>query len=70
MPDAHDTASTVGAEGGDVHVDGPPGVVYSMTPDAAMETSHRLLAGATEAQGQRVEAQRNNEQRGLRPAID
>ena len=66
MSDPHDIASTVGAEDGDVHVDGPDGVAYSMTPDAAMETSHRLLACAAEAQGQRVERQRLETQR-LRP---
>lgn len=63
MQQAHDTASNVGAEEGDVHVDGPDGVVYSMTPDAAAETSDRLLAGAAEAHGQRLETERLEDER-------
>ena len=63
MTQAHDTASTVGAEGGDVYVDGPDGVSYSMTPDAAADTSDRLLAGAAKAQGQRVAATKDEADR-------
>jgi len=33
-------------------VDGPDGVAVSLTPDAAAETSDRLLNAAVEAQGQ------------------
>lgn len=51
----HDIASDVAAHGGDVHVDGPDGVAFSLTPDAAAETSHRLLHGAAMAQGQRLD---------------
>ena len=48
----HDEASTVTAEHGQVLVDGPDGVAVSLTPDAAIETSDRLLDAAVEAQGQ------------------
>lgn len=51
----HDTASQVAARDGDVHIDGPDGVAFSLTPDAAAETSHRLLHGAAMAQGQRLD---------------
>ena len=46
--------STVTAKDGDVVVDGPDGVDVKLSPDAAIETSDRLLATATKAQGQRV----------------
>ena len=52
----HDTPSEVTAEEGEVMVDGPDGVAVSMTPDAAAETSHRLLFGAAEARGQQIRA--------------
>ena len=48
----HDEASNVTAEHGQVLVDGPDGVAVSLTPDAAVETSDRLLQAAVEAQGQ------------------
>ena len=48
----HDEASTVTAEQGQVLIDGPDGVAVSLTPDAAVETSDRLLEAAVEAQGQ------------------
>ncbi|SFO27135.1 hypothetical protein [Sphingomonas sp. OK281] len=48
----HDEASDVTAEHGQVMVDGPDGVAVALTPDAAAETSDRLLNGAVEAQGQ------------------
>ena len=50
----YNDASKVSASDGDVRVDGPDGVDVRLTPDAAMETSDRLLAGAVKAQGQRV----------------
>jgi len=50
----YNDASKVSASDGDVSVDGPDGVDVRLTPDAAMETSDRLLAGAVKAQGQRV----------------
>ena len=50
----HDEASKVDAADGVVAVDGPDGVAVRMTPDAASETSDRLLRGAIEARGQQV----------------
>ena len=50
----YDTPSRVSAEEGDVVVAGPDGVDVALTPDAAIETSERLLDRAAEAQGQRV----------------
>ena len=55
MEEAYDTPSDVTAEDGEVHVDGPGNVAVSFTPEAAAETSQRLLDGAATAQGQRVE---------------
>jgi hypothetical protein len=55
MDKAHSEPSEVAAEEGEVIVEGPDGVAVSMTPDAAIETSHRLLDRATEAQGQRYD---------------
>jgi hypothetical protein len=52
----HDQPSHVAAEDGEVVVDGPDGVAVSMTPDAAAETSDRLLKGAVEAEGQKTKA--------------
>ncbi|WP_380787217.1 hypothetical protein [Sphingomonas sp. R86521] len=57
MTNVHDTPSEVSADEGEVHVDGPGGAISSMTPDAAAETSDRLLDGAAEAQGQLTLAQ-------------
>ena len=51
----HDEPSTVTAAEGEVLVDGPNGHAYSFTPEAAAETSDRLLEGAAEARGQQVE---------------
>jgi hypothetical protein len=50
----YDEASKVEAEDGEVLVDGPDGVAVSLTPDAAAETSDRLLDGAMTARGQQV----------------
>ena len=50
----YDEASNVDAEDGDVVVDGPDGVAVSLTPEAAIETSDRLLDAGLMAQGQRV----------------
>jgi hypothetical protein len=49
---AYDTPSNVTAEDGEVLVDGPDGVAFSLTPEAAAETSDRLLEQAAIARGQ------------------
>lgn len=51
----YDTPSQVVAKDGKVVVDGPDGVAVTLTPDAAIETSHRLLDGGVTAQGQDVQ---------------
>jgi hypothetical protein len=55
----YDEASEVEAEDGEVLVDGPDGVAVSMTPNAAIETSDRLLDGAVTARGQQVARERD-----------
>jgi hypothetical protein len=59
----YDEATKVDAEDGKVVLDGPDGVAVLMTPEAALETSDRLLFGASQAMGQRVQ----EEQRHKRP---
>jgi hypothetical protein len=49
------TPADVRAEDGNVQVKGPDGIRYAFTPDAAVETSERLLQGGMEAQGQRYQ---------------
>jgi hypothetical protein len=70
MAKAHDTPSDVTADEGEVHMDGPGGAIVSMTPDAAAETSDRLLAGATQAQGQKIRARELLDERERRHAPD
>ncbi len=41
-------------EDGNVAIEGPDGVDVRLTPEAALETSDRLLDGATEAHGRQV----------------
>jgi hypothetical protein len=48
----HDTPSEVDADEGQVLINGPNGVAVSMTPEAALETSERLVNGAIKAKGQ------------------
>jgi hypothetical protein len=50
----HNEPSFVEAEDGVVSVEGPNGVSVLMTPEAAEETSHRLLDGAAVARGQAI----------------
>jgi hypothetical protein len=52
----HDTPSEVYADEGEVIVEGPAGLALSLTPEAAVETSERLLKGAMKAIGQKVKA--------------
>jgi hypothetical protein len=51
---AYDTPSKVTAEEGEVMIDGPDGVAFSLTPEAAAETSDRLLEQAALARGQEM----------------
>jgi hypothetical protein len=51
---AYDSPSEVVAEKGEVLVDGPNGVAVSLTPEAALETSDRLLQGGVMARGQQI----------------
>lgn len=50
--EVYDEPSVVDAEDGVVLVNGPDVVHVRMTPDAAEETSQRLLTGALKARGQ------------------
>ena len=50
----YDEASEVEADSGVVSVTGPDHVAVKLTPNAAAETSDRLLKGSMRAQGQRV----------------
>lgn len=52
--ETHSEPSEVAAEDGVVYVDGPDGVAVALTPEAAIETSHRLLDGGLSAHGQNV----------------
>jgi len=56
----YDRPSQVSSEGGEVLVDGPNGISYSMTPDAAWETGSRLIHHA-----QRVRDKAQDESRDL-----
>lgn len=49
---AHEQASYVVAEQGSIIVEGPAGVAFTMTPDAAEETARRLMAAVAEARSQ------------------
>lgn len=63
MTKVYDEPSNVEAVEGEVEVNGPDGVAVSLTPDAAAETSDRLLAAAATAEGQRIEVHRQSEER-------
>lgn len=52
------TPSQVVAEEGEVFVDGPDAVAVSFTPDAARETSDRLLEAVAKARGQQLRRER------------
>ena len=50
----HDEPCSVDAEDGKVVVEAPDGNALSLTPEAAAETSDRLLLGAARANCQRL----------------
>jgi hypothetical protein len=54
----HDQPSDVTAAEGVVSVEGPDGVDVRLTPEAADETSDRLLHGALQAKGQQLNEKR------------
>ena len=49
----HDQPSEVSAEDGEVLLDGPGSLAVAFTPEAAEETSQRMLLGARAAHAQR-----------------
>jgi hypothetical protein len=51
----YEEPSDVNADNGEVIVDGPDGVAVTLTPEAALETSQRLLDAGLEAAGQKWE---------------
>jgi hypothetical protein len=53
QPELFDEPTKVDAKDGEVILDGPDGVDVKLTPEAARETSDRLLDGAVKAQGQK-----------------
>ena len=55
MAEVFDEASKVDAEEGVVLIDGPGGIEVTLTPEAAIETSNRLLDAGMKANGQRVQ---------------
>jgi len=57
---AYDEPSEIKAEKGEVLVDGPDGVAVSLTPEAAKETSDRMMESAATAAGQRYERDRKD----------
>jgi hypothetical protein len=61
---AHDKPADVDAEDGDVIVVGPGGIAYSFTPEAAEETSDRMLFGAAKARGQQLREEERRKPRG------
>ena len=54
----YDEPSKVDAKDGVVTVDGPDGVDVNLTPEAAAETSDRLLEKSAEARGQKYLSER------------
>jgi hypothetical protein len=60
----YDEPTTVDAEDGNVVLDGPDGVAVLMTPEAAMETSDRLLFGAAKARGQQIQEEARHQPHG------
>jgi hypothetical protein len=65
MARTHDTPSEVEAAEGSVTVDGPGGIVVSLTPDAAAKTSERLLDASRAAieQGRPTSAEADDGER-------
>jgi hypothetical protein len=58
MDKVYDSPSEVTSEDGHVVVDGPDGVDVTLSSDAALETSDRLLKAGLMARGQQIEEER------------
>jgi ubiquitin len=65
----YDEPSEVKAQDGKVKVDGPDGVDIMLTPEAAAETSDRLLYGAAQARGQQIAEEKRNGPRQAGPPL-
>ena len=61
--EVYDQPSETEAVKGNVAVMGPDGVSVVFTPDAALETSDRLLNTAVEARGQSLDVERVQKER-------
>lgn len=59
----YDKPSKVTADNGVVTVEGPDAVNVSMTPEAADETSRRLLFGAMQALGNKIPEAKSEDRR-------
>jgi hypothetical protein len=59
----YDEPSEVAAQEGKVDVEGPDAVEVSLTPDAAVETSERLLMAGLAARGQQIAEERRRKRR-------
>ena len=57
----YDEPSDVSAKDGVVEVHGPDGVDVNLTPEAADETSDRLLKGALSARGQELSEEKRKD---------
>jgi hypothetical protein len=55
----YENPSGVAAEKGVVAVKGPDAVDVKLSPDAALETSERLLKSSLKAHGQRIRTDKN-----------
>jgi hypothetical protein len=54
----YDKASEVDSKEGVVAMEGPDDVDVKLTPDAAAETSDRLLIGSMKARGQQIQEEK------------
>lgn len=59
----YDDPSKVDAKDGVVSVEGPDAVDVKLTPNAAAETSDRLLHGAMKARGQEIQQEKKRPSR-------
>ena len=59
----YDEPSDVDAIDGVVSVEGPDAVKVKLTPEAAAETSDRLLHGSMKARGQKIQEERKRHSR-------